>query len=320
MEQDRFSLDWTTFDSHCASTFKNLYEENTFTDVTLVSDDNIQFQAHKLVLGACSPILKELLQANPHSHPFLYLRGVKQEHLKSLLQFMYTGETVVAQNINDVLDIAKDLQIKELAPAEIVTEEIVMKSEDHQDLQIKELSLEIVMEEIVTKSEDQHEDEKEESFHNISDMTTADDKKDLKATLNLDGKILDDKIPAPNNDQTQLENHLYKCDKCEAVFRSKLGMQLHSRGKHEGVVFSCNKCDYQTSVMGNLKKHQKAIHEGVKFSCKYCEYQATRPDSLKNHQQSKHEKVKYSCDQCKHKTGWKQELREHKKRKHSLAN
>ena len=90
--------------------------ENISPNVTLVSDDLTQFQAHKIVLGACSPVLKNLLLTNPHSHPLLFLRGVKQQELESLLQFMYLGETVIhAGHIHTVFDIAKDLQMQELA-------------------------------------------------------------------------------------------------------------------------------------------------------------------------------------------------------------
>ena len=39
---------------------------NKFTDVTLVSDDKILFNAHRYVLGVCSPVLKNFLLNNPH--------------------------------------------------------------------------------------------------------------------------------------------------------------------------------------------------------------------------------------------------------------
>ena len=81
---------------------------------------------------------------------------------------MYTGEAEVSQNdIDEVLNIAKDLRIKELAP-EIVTEEIIMKSED------------------------QLVDEKEESFDKRSDiqhsLITADGKSEVKYALSMDVK------------------------------------------------------------------------------------------------------------------------------------
>merc|ERR1712212_1429039 len=96
--------------------FRNLGEAGHFTDVTLVSDDQIQTPAHKVVLSACSPVLKTLLVNNPHSHPLLYLRGIKQTELQAILKFMYFGETQIFENrINDFVSVAKDLEIKEIS-------------------------------------------------------------------------------------------------------------------------------------------------------------------------------------------------------------
>ena len=41
--------------------FKDLYEEGRNSDVTLVSDDQTQFKVHKIVLGACSPVFKKII-------------------------------------------------------------------------------------------------------------------------------------------------------------------------------------------------------------------------------------------------------------------
>ena len=115
MQQNIFSLRWKYFHTNISSSLKDLYTETSSTDVTLVSDDQIQFQAHKFVLSACSPVLKNLLLNNPHSHPLIYLRGVKQQELGSILQFMYHGEVQIDKsNINTFLQGAKDLQIKQL--------------------------------------------------------------------------------------------------------------------------------------------------------------------------------------------------------------
>ena len=116
MQQNIFSLRWKYFHTNISSRLSDLYTETSSTDVTLVSDDQIQFQAHKCVLSACSPVMKNLLLNNPHSHPLIYLRGVKQQELGSILQFMYHGEAAIHQKgIHILLENAKDLQIKQLA-------------------------------------------------------------------------------------------------------------------------------------------------------------------------------------------------------------
>ena len=86
-----------------------------FPDVTMVSDDGIQIPAHKFVLASYSPILRSLLFNNPHPHPMIYMRGVRQQELQSILQFMYLGETNIGQErFREFAEVATDLQIKEI--------------------------------------------------------------------------------------------------------------------------------------------------------------------------------------------------------------
>ena len=79
MNQEIYHLIWNSFLSHLDCKFRNLVKERHFADVTLVSDDQIQIPAHKIVLSASSPVLKKLLLDNPHPHPMIFLNGVKHE-------------------------------------------------------------------------------------------------------------------------------------------------------------------------------------------------------------------------------------------------
>ena len=54
---EKYTLNWHTFSDHLKFMFKDLHQEGRYTDVTLVSDDQSQFKAHKIVLSACSPVL-----------------------------------------------------------------------------------------------------------------------------------------------------------------------------------------------------------------------------------------------------------------------
>ena len=85
------SLNWISFHAYLASSLRDDFTSNKFADVTLVCDEQKQFQAHKFVLSSFSPILKNLLVTNPHPHPIIYLRGIRQQELESILQFMYLG-------------------------------------------------------------------------------------------------------------------------------------------------------------------------------------------------------------------------------------
>jgi len=95
--------------------FKELANDEDFTNVTLVTDGGRTIKAHKVVLSAFSPFFKNLLVNNVHQHPLLYLRGVQHEDLRAILDFIYLGQTKVEMNkVDQFIDLATDLQIKGL--------------------------------------------------------------------------------------------------------------------------------------------------------------------------------------------------------------
>ena len=117
---DQFTLKWTDFQESVSKAFKDLREEQDFTDVTLVCEDTQQIEAHKLILSATSPFFKSMLRRNKHSHPLIYMKGVKSNHLISAVNYMYKGETRIYQeDIEGFLEIAKELGLSGLdKPAE----------------------------------------------------------------------------------------------------------------------------------------------------------------------------------------------------------
>ena len=69
-----------------------LWEQKDFPDVTLVSADSRQMEAHRGILAASSPFFRNILLANPHPKPLLYLSNVDLARLTSILQFIYVGQ------------------------------------------------------------------------------------------------------------------------------------------------------------------------------------------------------------------------------------
>ena len=61
MYHDILSVNDRSFNTDLALSLSDLFKVNTYSDVTLVSDDQIEFKAHKSVLSACSPFMKDLL-------------------------------------------------------------------------------------------------------------------------------------------------------------------------------------------------------------------------------------------------------------------
>ncbi|KAL2733826.1 longitudinals lacking protein-like [Vespula squamosa] len=116
-EQQQFFLKWNDFQSNMVSSFKHLRDEKSFTDVTLACDGQT-CKAHKMVLSACSPYFKSLLEENPSKHPIIILKDVAYSHLQAILEFMYAGEVNVSQDqLPAFLKTADRLKVKGLAEA-----------------------------------------------------------------------------------------------------------------------------------------------------------------------------------------------------------
>ena len=112
---ERFSLKWNDFQSVVSQSFSVLRREEDFYDVTLVSDDQTQIPAHKLVLSASSNFFKSILKRNSHSHPLLYLSGVDSKSLGFVLDYIYQGEVQIYQHdLDNFLEIAQKLKIEGL--------------------------------------------------------------------------------------------------------------------------------------------------------------------------------------------------------------
>ena len=112
---DKFCLKWNDFKENVTSTFCSLRTDNDFTDVTLACEDDKQVEAHKVILAASSTFFHNLLKRNKHSHPLIYMKGIKYEDLLAIVDFMYNGETNIFQeNLDSFLSIAEDLSMKGL--------------------------------------------------------------------------------------------------------------------------------------------------------------------------------------------------------------
>ena len=111
MDDMKLGLTRGDFNQHSFETFKALFQDNAFNDVTLVCEDQRQVKVHKVILSSASQFFKQILLKNPHANPLIYLK-LKYDHLCSIVTFMYLGQCEIEQsNIESFLEIAKDLQI-----------------------------------------------------------------------------------------------------------------------------------------------------------------------------------------------------------------
>ena len=104
---------WNTFSDHLREMLHQMKKSNEFTDVTLVCADMRQFQAHNVVLSACSSVFESIINDLPQNSSVIYLRGIKHQEMESILDFMYLGvATFHQERMNEFLNVAKNLKIK----------------------------------------------------------------------------------------------------------------------------------------------------------------------------------------------------------------
>ena len=219
-----------------SQSFSVLRREEDFFDVTLVSDDEIQISAHKLVLSACSGFFKSILKRNSHSHPLLYLSGVDSKSLGFVLDYIYHGEVQVYQHQLDLfLKVAQKLKIEGL-----------LSTENPEPQKYKEY------EEVP-----QFQNPKEETF-SIAPQS------DIKARRNSVRTVQNDKLVSVN-DMSEVEDKVdqliekiygkYYCKSCEYSSQRRSNVREHVEIHIEGLSYSCQFCDKTFRSKGGLRHH-----------------------------------------------------------------
>ena len=116
---EKLCLKWDEFQQNIVSTYHDLRKDLDLSDVTLVCEEDHWIEAHKVILSACSPLFNSLLKRNKHSHPMIYMRGLKAKDLEAIVDFIYCGEANIHQeDLDGFLALAVELQLKGLGGSE----------------------------------------------------------------------------------------------------------------------------------------------------------------------------------------------------------
>ena len=94
---EKLCLQWNGFQENVQSAFGHMRGTNDFADVTLACEDGKQIEAHKVILASLSPFFQKILEKNKHSHPLIYMKGMKSDDLTGIVDFLYFGEANVFQ-------------------------------------------------------------------------------------------------------------------------------------------------------------------------------------------------------------------------------
>ena len=236
---EKFNLKWNDFSSTVSNSFANLRREKEFFDVTLVTGDEIQIPAHKLVLSACSGFFKSILSKNVHSHPLLYLSGVSSGDLTMVLDYIYQGEVQIHESeMETFLKISEQFRIQGLMSKNIE------QRPPAQNIKKKKRSNETPA--IEVKAEPPAERELEEvsdtsrEMLNVSDMAEGQEKilellekRDGLYHCTVCGYEKKDKTKVTRHIERHVEGLAYSCELCHKTFRSKNAKYHHSKRAHE---------------------------------------------------------------------------------------
>ena len=194
-------------------------------------------EAHRVVLASSSPVFENILKRNKHTHPLLYMKGMKSGDLLAILDFLYCGETNVYQeNLDSFLSIAEELQLKGLMGKSVQEENMHLHPSEFvipQDASFK-------VEQTMTK------------FSDILSVEST-SKDSLAGTAVVTNEVSGDDIQ--------------KLDEQIFAMMTK-GSRKNAQGKSLYVCHACGK----ESVQSQMKDHIEANHlEGISLPCNYCD-------------------------------------------------
>ena len=91
---NQVSLKWDFFQDKISSFLKDVKASGDLSDVTLVCGDGKKIEAHRIILASASPFFKGMFRRVTkisHTHPLIYISGLKSCELEQVLHFMYLG-------------------------------------------------------------------------------------------------------------------------------------------------------------------------------------------------------------------------------------
>ena len=243
---EKFSLKWNDFKSTVSNSFGILREEKDFFDVTLVSDDERQIPAHKLVLSACSDFFKSILRNNSHSHPLLYLSGIHSTNLSLILDYIYQGEVQIYQeHLDSFLEVAQKLKIEGLITG---TEDTSDVKQDYEDLNNTEVIF------TAQDTEDSEYDEKKVVGVRRKNQPRAE--RTVAVTLN-DYSEADEAI----RENLGREDGVFYCKVCNYRSNLKTNLTRHIETHIEGLSYSCSVCHKTFRSRNSLNVHKANYHK-----------------------------------------------------------
>ena len=327
---DVFCLASKDFPQIISNSLMEMYEKKTFSDVTLVTEDQAVFKSHKFILKTHSDVFKDIFQNENIDSKTVFLRGVKKTVLDKILKFCYLGSVEIEQeNIMNFFDVATDLKINEFMKAQLSENDVAQNKNGQNVVTVANGKREetTFVDMGVVKNNNQQSEKKRgrPRTNEVKKVPSTDlalptdttvEKLDTETPENkaIIEQFLKHDAPAGGNNEVVSTSELsqetsvmtpqqrYPCLKCGMDFKTPQNLKRHVESIHEGIRYNCDQCDYQATQSTDIKRHKEYKHEGIKYNCEECDYKATTTGSLKLHVDSRHRGVRYPCNFCEHKS------------------
>ena len=239
---DKFCLNWNAFDANIRQYFKKIRETKNLFDVTLVTDDGQYIQAHKIILAAGSHFFNDIFMKSNHSDMLVYLKGISSAKLEHVIDFIYNGETFLAQeDLNAFIETGEELKVKGLEGE--LTGTI---GENRIEIPINQQKTEI--------TDDNYSDEKDYISENYETATQFDG----------DQQPTNENEPGLQvKEMVEKKEGVWICKVCDITSTKIFNIKRHAERHIKGKSHACNFCDKIFLSRPNLAQHISGIHSDL---------------------------------------------------------
>ena len=256
---EKLCLQWKDFETNVGESYKYLRAEEEFADVTLACEDNQKLEVHKVIIASASQVFKDILMGNKHTHPLIYMRGIKAKEMAALVDFIYHGEVNIDQeDVNRFLELGEELQLKgllqsrEIMDGDSVPNDLVGKRRTKHTKQAKYVNLEAAQYPVSGNQIDNLQEKKEFIPENNTIDLVEESQANISLPLNADdNQELDEKI----NSIIKRADGIWNCTICGKIDKLSNNIKKHAEIHIEGVSRPCGHCDKMFKSKNSLAVH-----------------------------------------------------------------
>ena len=260
---EKISLRRNDFQFKTSELFSALRLEKDFYDVTLVTDDDVQISAHKLILASSSGFFKSIFRKNIHPHPLVYLSEMDSKSLGLVLDYIYQGEAKMNQKqVDNFLKISRKLKIEDLMrldqdeQGDEETEDFLQSNDIEDSRFIENIDEETDQ---INESEDSIEDGTTECLEEDKAKLWKQSIRDLFLVRNEEKKVTEDTSQGDREDKPRRlsyrESNIYYCENCKYFTKVRAHLLRHVESHVEGIKYECQFCDKTFQMSNNYQRH-----------------------------------------------------------------